>query len=106
MLEGGSDPDPVVSGDVETLKLEVLRLRDTLRGNEAHIGELTARLSRLDEHRRISEQMWTERLEHTQRQLTAAQDRAASIEASTSWRIGQFVLRPVHLWRRAAGRDR
>lgn len=98
------DLDPALSGDVERLRLEVLRLRDIVRGNEAHIGELTTRLARLDEQRKISEQMWIHRLDHVERQLGAALDRSASLEASTSWRIGQLVLRPVHLWRRASGR--
>ena len=99
-----TDLDPVLSGDVERLRLEVLRLRDTVKGNEAHIGELSTRLARLDEQRKISEQMWIDRLDHTERQLAAALERSASLEASTSWKIGQLVLRPVHLWRRAAGR--
>jgi hypothetical protein len=93
--------DPLDSDDVEPLKLEILRLRDLVRGGEARIGELTTRLARLDEQRKVSEQMWIDRTEHTDRQLAAARERADALAASTSWRIGQLVLRPVELWRRA-----
>ena len=92
--------DPVESGDLEQLTLETLRLRDLLRGAEARIGELTTRLERLDEQRRLSEAMWAERMEHTDLQLARAIERAEAIETSTSWRIGQFILAPVGLWRR------
>jgi hypothetical protein len=104
MQNPGADVDPALSGDVERLTLEVLRLRDIVRGSEAQIGELTTRLSRLDEQRKISEQLWIDRLEHTDRQLAEAVARAAALESSTSWRVGQFILRPVDVWRRAVGR--
>lgn len=95
--------DPVLSGDAELLVLEVLRLRDLLRGAEAQVGELQTRLSRLDAQRAHSERLWSERMDHTDRQLAAAEDRRAAMEASTSWRIGQHVLRPVAAWRRITG---
>lgn len=96
-----SNIDPIASGDPEQLTLEILRLRDLLRGAEAQIGELTTRLERLDEQRRLSEAQWTHRIQHTDRQLAAAIERAEAIESSTSWRIGQLVLTPVGLWRRS-----
>jgi len=95
------DTDPALSGDTERLSLEVLRLRDLLRGAEAQIGELTTRLARLDEHRKLSEAQWAHRIEHTDRQLDAATDHCAAMEASSSWKIGQFVLKPISLWRAA-----
>lgn len=93
--------DPIESGDAELLALEVLRLRDLLRGAEAQIGELTTRLSRLDEQRRLSEAQWLHRIEQADRELAAAIERAEAIESSTSWRIGQLVLTPVGLWRKS-----
>jgi len=96
-----NDTDPVLSGDTEQLSLEVLRLRDLLRGAEAQIGELTTRLDRLDEHRKLSEAQWAHRMEHTDRQLDAAMDRCAAMETSSSWKIGQFVLKPISMWRAA-----
>jgi len=95
------DTDPALSGDTEQLSLEVLRLRDLLRGAEAQVGELTTRLARLDEHRKLSEAQWAHRMDHTDRQLDAATDRCAAMEESSSWKIGQFVLKPISLWRAA-----
>lgn len=91
--------DPLLSGDTEQLSLEVLRLRDLVRGAEAQVGELTTRLARLDENRKLSEAQWAYRMEHTDRQLQAATDRCGAMEASSSWKIGQFVLKPISLWR-------
>ena len=99
-MQNDTANDPISSGDVEALTLEVLRLRDLLRGAEAQIGELSTRLERLDEQRRLSEEMWAHRMEHTDRQLAEAVTRAQAIESSTSWRIGQLALTPVALWRR------
>ena len=96
-----SNVDPIASGDPDLLALEILRLRDLLRGAEAQVGELTTRLARLDDQRRLSEAQWRHRMEHTDRELAAASERAAAIESSTSWRIGQFVLAPVGMWRRS-----
>jgi chromosome segregation ATPase len=104
MHERFTDVDPVATGDVERLSVEVLRLRDLVHGYEAEIGELDTRLSRLDEQRKHSERLWQERLEHTERDLARAVDRAAAIEASTSWRLGQFLLKPVDVWRRTIRR--
>lgn len=92
--------DPVISRETEPLVLEVLELRDLLRGAEARIGELQTRLVRLDAQRARSEELWAHRMDHTDRQLAAAEQRVEMLETSTSWRIGQFVLRPVALWRR------
>jgi hypothetical protein len=100
---GESNPDPVVSRDPELLVLEVLELRDLVRGAEAKIGELQTRLARLDAQRSRSEELWAHRMDHTDRQLTAAEQRVTMLETSTSWRIGQFVLRPLAVWRRIAG---
>jgi hypothetical protein len=104
--EPGTDAgtDPVLSGDTEQLSLEVLRLRDLLRGAQAQIGELTTRLARLDEHRKHSAELWEHRIDHTDRQLQAATDRCEAMESSTTWKIGRLVLTPVSLWR-AAGRS-
>ena len=96
-----SNTDPISSGDPEQLVLEILRLRDLLRGAEAQAGELTTRLARLDEHRRLSEQEWAHRIEHTDRQLADATERAEALESSTSFRIGQLLLSPVGLWRKS-----
>ena len=92
--------DPVISRETEPLVLEVVELRDLLRGAEARIGELQTRLARLDAQRARSEELWAHRMDHTDRQLAAAERRVDMLETSTSWRIGQFVLRPVALWRR------
>ena len=97
------DPDPINTGDAQLMTLEIMRLRDLLRGAEAQIGELQTRLSRLDAQRAHSERLWIERLDHTDRQLEAAQKKVQAMESSTSWKIGQFVLRPVAAWRRVAG---
>lgn len=96
-----SDIDPIASGDPNLLAMEVLTLRDLLRGAEAQIGELTTKLARLEEQRRLSEAQWIHRMEHTDRQLDAAIERVSAIEASTSWKIGQLVLKPVGLWRKS-----
>lgn len=96
-----SNVDPITSGDPDLLTLEILRLRDLLRGAEAQIGELTTRLARLDEQRRLSEAQWIHRMEQTDRELVAATERVEAIESSTSWRIGQLVLTPVGLWRKS-----
>ena len=95
-----SSLDPAMSGDPELLVLEVLELRDLLRGAEAKVGELQTRLARLDAQRARSEELWAHRMDHTDRQLAAAEQRVAMVETSASWRIGQFVLRPIALWRR------
>ena len=96
-----SNVDPITSGDPDLLTLEILRLRDLLRGAEAQVGELTTRLARLDEQRRLSEAQWVHRMEHTDRELAASIERVEAIESSTSWRIGQLVLTPVGLWRKS-----
>jgi hypothetical protein len=100
---GESTLDPLTSRDPELLVLEVLELRDLLRGAEAKIGELQTRIARLDAQRSHSAELWAHRMDHTDRQLAAAEQRVAMLESSTSWRIGQFVLRPLALWRRIAG---
>ena len=92
-----------MSRNPERLVLEILELRDLLRGAEATIGELQTRLARLDAQRARSEELWVQRIDHTDRQLAAAEQRFAMLETSTSWKIGQFVLRPIALWRRLAG---
>jgi hypothetical protein len=92
--------DPIDTGDPEQLSLEILRLRDLVRGSEARIGELTTRLARLDEQRKLSEAEWIHRMEHTDRQLEAAIERVDAVESSTSWRVGQLLLTPVRWWRR------
>ncbi len=97
------DSDPILGGDMERMTLEILRLRDLLCGADAQIGELETRLSRLDAQRAHSERLWIERLEHTDRQLEDAQQQVLAVHASSSWRIGQFVLKPVAAWRRVAG---
>jgi hypothetical protein len=99
---GAPNVDPLASRDVELMALEILNLRDLLRGAEAHVGELETRLARLDAQRAHSERMWTERMEHTERMLIAADEQVRALRASRSWRIGQFVLRPVTVWRRLA----
>ena len=97
-----SNVDPTSSGDPDLLTMEILRLRDLLRGAEAQIGELTTRLARLDEQRRLSEAQWIHRMEQTDHQLAEATERVVAIESSTSWKIGQLVLTPVGLWRKSA----
>ncbi len=97
---GHDSTDPIETGDVEQLTLEILRLRDIVRGCDAQVGELTTRLARLDEQRRLSEAQWIHRMEHTDRQLEAALERVDAIESSRSWRIGQLVLTPVRWWRK------
>ena len=92
--------DPIESGDPDQLKLEILRLRDLVRGAEAQVGELTTKLARLDEQRRLSEAQWIHRMEHTDHQLAAAAERIEAIESSRSWKIGQFILAPVRWWRK------
>jgi hypothetical protein len=95
----GTSGDPIDSQDVEKLVLEVLRLRDLIRGCEAQIGELETRLSRLDAQRAISEDLWQARTDSVERQRDDAMTRASAIEASTSWRVGQFVVRPLAMLR-------
>lgn len=92
-----------MSGDIELMTLEILQLRDLVRGADAKVGELQTRLSRLDAQRAQSERLWSERTEHTEALLEAAHQRVAAMESSTSWKIGQFVLAPVAVWRRATG---
>ena len=101
--EAQSSADPAISRNPERLVLEILELRDLLRGAEATIGELQTRLARLDAQRASSEELWLQRSDHTDRQLAAAEQRMVMLQTSTSWKIGQFVLRPIAFWRRLAG---
>ena len=101
--EAQSSADPAISRNPERLVLEILELRDLLRGAEATIGELQTRLARLDAQRARSEELWLQRSDHTDRQLAAAEQRMVMLQTSTSWKIGQFVLRPIAFWRRLAG---
>jgi hypothetical protein len=100
--------DPIASGDPEQMTLEILRLRDLLAGAEAKIGELSTRISRLDAERAHSASLWQERIANTEHELAVAktfEQRNAELLASTSWKLGQILLRPVAVWRRVSGHD-
>ena len=88
------------------MALEILRLRDLLAGAEAKIGELTTRISRLDADRQHSASLWQERIANTEHELAVArsfEQRNAELLGSTSWKLGQLLLRPVAAWRRISG---
>jgi chromosome segregation ATPase len=94
---GDSSSDPMLSADVDALRLEILRLRDLLAGAEARAGELSTRLERLEANRVRSEELWQVRVANTEHELAIARDHELAHQAilsSTSWRVGRAIVSP------------
>ena len=102
-MERRQADDVATTDDVVALQLEVLRLRDRVIGAEAEIGELTTRLSRLDAQRQFGEEAMHAHLTHATDALDRAREREREIMQSTSWRLGQAIVRPLAALKRALG---
>lgn len=100
--------DPIVAewNDVDELHREILRLRDELIGAEAQLGELRARLRVETERRRFDqESREVSDLEHVMNVNADLEQQLDDMRASTTWRLGRVIVRPLSLLRRPTGSE-
>jgi len=89
------------TADLDALRLENLRLRDALIGAFGEIGRLKAHESRQ------SQVEFRELQRHLDNALAQAEDlvnQIAALRQSHSWRVGNFLMRPFSILRRAVRR--
>lgn len=92
-LPPGVDND----GELEELRMQVLRLRDELIGSEAKLGEARERLSRMEDRCRRIEDLATLRVAHVENELALGEMYRGQVElilASTTWRVGRAIVSP------------
>ena len=85
----------------DALRLENLRLRDALIGAIGEIGRLRANEDRQ------SKVQFRELQGHLDNAVAHSADLAnqiAALRQSHSWRVGNFLMRPLSVFRRAIGR--
>ena len=90
----------------EELRLEVWRLRDELAGAEASLAGLRAQLEgRQGEFLATLEMSGVANDDHLKRERDLFRDQVEEMQASTTWRIGRFVVRPSGPLRRLLRRS-
>ena len=102
----GTTPDPLLDadGDVDTLRREVLRLRDELIGAEAELGNLRAEVTLLTERQRLQqERQVVSDLDHMMAMNASLERQLVDTRGSTTWRLGRMFVRPLYSLRRRLG---
>jgi hypothetical protein len=103
-----TDDDGDAGGaEIETLKLQVLHLRDELIGAEAKLGELRARVERLQARSKRTEDLCELRMAHVENELAIGAMNERQVEmmlSSTTWRVGRAVVSPAFALKRALQR--
>ena len=87
---------------VEQLQMEILRLRDELIGAAAELGELRARLNAPSLNATAAEaKAAVDNSVELLRRVEDLERRNQQLLSSSSWRIGNLLIRPFSFLRRA-----
>ena len=90
------------SSTIRELELTILALRDQLIGSEAKLGELRADLQREQARYARAQELFEIRTAHASNERAIREDLKKQLDdmrASTTWRVGRAVLKPVQILR-------
>lgn len=106
LLSGPQTAPADASRDVEleSLRLQVMQLRDELIGSEAKLGELRERVQRLEARCQRTEDLCALRVAHVENELALGEMYRTQVELmleSTTWRVGRTLVAPSFAVKRA-----
>lgn len=98
--------DGLLSEDLKTCHLEILRLRDEVFGLKAELEEAKNRIERtLNEDNELKIYSAAGLISYLEAQVEAHVREVALIRSSWTWRVGRIMMTPVRVLKKVFGRQ-